>query len=151
MFRRYVRTILSAIVLLAIALGCSGSGDSGPKKTVISLFGAMEKDDQASLTYLLDLSELMRNINEDYAIQTDSPRSFTNPQQILDDLTGDGLTKSIWFSHQRIINKTEMISDTTASVEVTFVNKEKSTGYLTRFGLHKIHGKWKIYSFRTVR
>jgi len=111
----------------------------------------MEKNDQAALTYLLDLPELMRNIDEDYAIQTDSPRVFTSPQQILDDLTGDGLTRRTWFSLQRIISKTEMTSETTALVEVTFVDKEKSTGYLTRFGLHEVNGKWKIYSFRTVR
>ena len=151
MFKHSARMILPAAVLLAIALGCSGSGDSGPQKTVISFFGAMEKNDQAALTYLLDLPELMRNIDEDYAIQTDSPRVFTSPQQILDDLTGDGLTRRTWFSLQRIISKTEMTSETTALVEVTFVDKEKSTGYLTRFGLHEVNGKWKIYSFRTVR
>ena len=151
MFRHSARMIFPAAVFLAMALGCSGSGDSGPKKTVVSFFGAMEKNDQAALTYLLDLPELMRNIDEDYAIQTDSPRVFTSPQQILDDLTGDGLTRRTWFSLQRIISKTELTSETTALVEVTFVDKEKSIGYLTRFGLHEVNGKWKIYCFRTVR
>ena len=109
----------------------------------------MEKNDQAALTYLLDLPELMRNINEDYALQTDSPRVFTNPQQVLEDLTGDGVTKKTWFSLQRIVSKTKITGDETAFVEITFVNKEKSTAYLTKFGLHKINGKWKIYSFKT--
>jgi hypothetical protein len=110
----------------------------------------MEKNDQAALIYLLDLPELMKNLNEDYAIQTDSPRVFTSPEQVLEDLTGEGLTKKTWFSLQRIINKGHVEGDDVASVDVTFVDKEKSQGYMTRFGLHKVNGKWKIYSFKTV-
>ncbi|MEA3297668.1 MAG: hypothetical protein U9R56_07375 [candidate division Zixibacteria bacterium] len=141
--------LLLAVVVSLGCVACSGSGDLSPKKTVIAFFGAMEKNDQAALTYLLDLPELMRNLNEDYALQTDNPRVFSNPQQILEDLTDDGVTKRTWFSHQRIISKTKITGEETAFVEVTFVDKEKSTGYMTRFGLHKINGKWKIYSFKT--
>jgi hypothetical protein len=131
-------------------LACADSAEDVPRKTVISLFGAMEKNDQAALIYLLDLPELMKNLNEDYAIQTDSPRVFTSPEQVLEDLTGEGLTKKTWFSLQRIINKGHVEGDDVASVDVTFVDKEKSQGYMTRFGLHKVNGKWKIYSFKTI-
>ena len=148
MFKRVAFLLLVTVVGLYCA-ACSGSEESSPKKIVIAFFGAMEKNDQAALTYLLDLPELMRNINEDYALQTDSPRVFTNPQQVLEDLTGDGVTKKTWFSLQRIVSKTKITGDETAFVEITFVNKEKSTAYLTKFGLHKINGKWKIYSFKT--
>jgi hypothetical protein len=113
------------------------------------MFGAMEKDDRATLAHLLDLAELMRNFSEDYALQTDSPRVLTNPEQILDDLTGEGLTKRRWFSLQRIINKVEVTGET-ATVEVTFVDKQQSKGYRTKFGLHVVNGKWKIYSFKTI-
>jgi len=139
-----------AVLILALLAGCGGAPDDAPKKTVIALFGAMEKNDQAALLNILDLPELMKNLNEDYAVQTDSPRVFTSPEQVLQDLTGDGLTKKTWFSLQRIISGTNMEGDDAASVDVTFVNKEKSQGYRTRFGLHKIDGKWKIYSFRTL-
>ena len=39
--------------------------------------------------------------------------------------------------------------DETATVEVTFVDKVNSKAYLTKFGLHKVNGKWRIYSFKT--
>ncbi len=132
-----------------IFTGCSSDADqSAPKQTVISMFGAMEKNDKAALTRLLDLSALMQNIREDYALNTDSARTFTSPQQILEDLTDSGLTKTRWFSYQRIINKSDVM-DETATVEVTFVDKVNSKAYLTKFGLHKVNGKWRIYSFKT--
>ncbi len=114
------------------------------------MFGAMEKDDKAALAHLLDLPELMKSLNEDYALQTDSPRTFTSPIDLLNDLTGEGLTKTRWFSYQRIIGDTE-VSGESATVEVTFVDKKQSQGYRTKFGLHVVNGKWKIYSFKTFQ
>ena len=142
---------LLSLIALVLFGGCSlDQNKDAPKKTVISLFGAMEKNDQAALLYVLDMPELMKSLNEDYALQTDSPRVFTSPEQLLEDLTGEGQTKKIWFSLQRIISSVNLTSEETATVDVTFVDKEQSKGYMTRFGLHKINGKWKIYSFKTV-
>lgn len=135
---------------LLLFVACTNSTPKDPKSTVIAMFGAMEKNDKAALAHLLDLAELMRGSYEDYALQIDSPRVFTNPEQILDDLTGDGLTKRRWFALQRIINKVDVMGET-ATVEVTFVDKESSKAYLTKFGLHVVNGKWKIYSFKTIQ
>ena len=148
---RRLHIALLSLILIILSGGCSlDQNKDAPKKTVISLFGAMEKNDQAALLYVLDMPELMKNLNEDYALQTDSPRVFTSPEQLLEDLTGEGQTKKIWFSLQRIISTVNLTSEETATVDVTFVNKEQSKGYMTRFGLHKINDKWKIYSFKTV-
>ena len=130
---------------LALAMGCS-SRPSGPKDAVIAVFGAMEKNDKATLAHLLDLAALMQNLNDDYALQKDAPRRFTNPEQILDDLTGAGETKKRWFSLQRIIDKVE-INGAEATVDVTFVDKQASRGYQTKFALHVVNDRWKVYSF----
>ena len=143
-------SFLIAVGLLIIAMGCSSSSPSDPKGAVLAMFGAMEKDDKATLAHLLDLAELMRNQGEDYALQTDSPRVFTNPEQILDDLTGDGLTKQRWFAMQRIVNPAEVFGET-ATVEVTFVDKDQSHAYRTTFGLHVVNDRWKVYSFKTIQ
>ena len=148
---RYKNSVLIAFLTGVLFIwGCSVSSDSDPKKLVISFFGAMEKNDQAALAHYLDLPELMKNIDEDYAVQTDSPRVFTNPKDILEDLTNDGLTKKLWFSYQRIINDVEIMDDH-ATVEVTFNDKVKGVAYLTKFGLRKVNDKWKIYSFKTYQ
>ncbi|MFH1372271.1 MAG: hypothetical protein ABII79_00525 [bacterium] len=141
---------LLVVACLPLLTACSSSSLSDPRSVVIAMFGAMEKDDKPALVHLLDLPELMRFYNEDYALQTNTPRVFHNPEEILYDLTGEGETKRRWFSLQRIINKVD-ISGETATVEVTFVDQDKSQGYRTKFGVHVVNGKWKIYSFKTVR
>ncbi|RKX21367.1 MAG: hypothetical protein DRP45_12390 [Candidatus Zixiibacteriota bacterium] len=148
-----MRTIASSLLIAVLALllvSCDESDTDDPKQVVISLFGAMEKNDQAALTHILDLAELMKNTETDYAIQTDNPRMWTSPQQILDDLTGEGATKKAWFRLQRIVNKAKIMGET-ATVKVTFVDKEASKGYTPTFGLHRVHGTWKIYSFQLYK
>jgi len=148
--RRFFRTVISGLVIAGLVLGCTSSGPATPKDAVIAVFGAMEKDDKAALAHLLDLAELMMNDDNDYAFgDDDSPRVFGNPKEILDDLTGDGLTKRRWFSYQRIVGRTEVEGES-ARVEVTFNDKENSKAYLTKFGLHVINGKWKVYSFKAI-
>lgn len=149
MKRNLIISFAFLIYLVSLTAGCSQEAGQDPKSAVIQMFGAMERDDKSALARLLDLPELMKNINEDYSLQTETPRVFTNPQDLLDDMTEDGLTKQRWFSYQRIINKAEVMGET-ATVEVTFVDKENSQGYRTKFGVHLKQGKWRIYSFKTI-
>ncbi|MBD3403495.1 hypothetical protein GF420_11410 [candidate division GN15 bacterium] len=140
---------LAALLLLGLIAACGGTpSPDTPKKTVIAMFGAMERNDQAALAHLLDLTALMKETNRDYALASDSARTFTSPQQILEDLTNDGLTKRRWFSMQRIVNEAQVTGDA-ATVDVTFHDKQSGIAYLTKFGVHKVNDKWKIYSFKT--
>lgn len=152
MQRRWTTQVLIAAIMISIIAiaGCGGSSVGDPKATVISMFGAMEKDDQGSLANLLDLRSLMTGSTEDYALQTNQAREWSNPQALLEDLTGSGLTKQRWFAYQRIIGQTN-VSGESATVEVTFVDKKNSEGYMTLFGLHVVKGKWRIYSFKVTQ
>jgi hypothetical protein len=147
--------ILVTVVFCLTALfaciinGCGAKGGRTPKESVIKLFGAMERDDRGAILPVIDLPQLMNQEAEDYALQTDKPRIFHNPDDLLNDLTGDGLTKKRWFSMQRVIGNTEIMGDS-ATVEVSFINKETDTQYYTKFGLHKKNDVWKIYTFRKI-
>lgn len=148
------RAVNSAVVICILAtaifaIGCSSGSTGGPKDTVIALFGSMEKDDRAAIANIIDLGEMMKKSVEDYALSGSEPRVFTTPEQILNDLTGEGETKKRWFSLQRIVAEAKVSGDI-ANVEVTFVDKAGSKGYRTEFGLHKVHGRWKIFSFANV-
>ncbi len=136
-------------LLLLILLSCSGSEIRNPKETVIRLFGAMERNEKAAILNLVDIPALMEISGEDYGLNSDNPRTFHNPEDILNDLTGDGLTKTRWFSMQRIIGRVEITGDT-AFVEVSFIDKGNDTQYYNKFGLHKKDNNWKIYNFRTI-
>lgn len=139
--------IAATLTIIALIISCGRSSPDTPREAVIALFGAMERNDRAAIAHLLDLAELMKPDNQDYALQSDSPRTFSSPEQILDDLVEQGTTKVRWFSYQRIVNTTEMLAEDIANVEVTFVDKDASKGYMTKFGVHLVNGKWKIFSF----
>lgn len=134
---------------LWIAIGCDSRGSDSPRDVVIQLFGAMERNERAAIPHLLDLRTLMEPGIDDYALQTKVPRKFFSPEEMLDDLTDSGLTKTRWFSMQRVIGSAEVVGDT-AWVEVSFVNKDKGIQYYNKFGLHRSKGYWKIYSFKTI-
>lgn len=149
--KKVALSIMAVVMLSSISLimGCSSGSTGGPKDTVIALFGSMEKDDRAAIANILDLAEMMKEGADDYALSGGEPRLFTSPEQILDDLTGEGETKKRWFSLQRIVAEAK-VNGEVANVEVTFVDKVGSKGYRTEFGLHKVHGRWKIFSFSNV-
>jgi hypothetical protein len=135
-------------VLLMMIAGCNPSVNtaSDPKKAVIQMFKAMEENDREKLAHYLDFESLLKTGESDYALQMDSVRKFTNPQEILDDLLQGGLTNQRWQSLQRIVGSGSQMNDS-ALVEVSFINKATSTQYYNKFGLRKVNGVWKIYSF----
>ncbi|MFH2035754.1 MAG: hypothetical protein ABIJ45_05070 [Candidatus Zixiibacteriota bacterium] len=137
--------IMAAIMISA----CESKYSSDPKDTVIKLFGAMERNDKAAILPLIDLAQIMERGTSDYALQTDQPRVFHQPEELLEDLTGEGLTKTRWFSMQRVIGEVDMLGDS-ATVEVSFINKTTNIQYYTKFGLYKKEGYWKIYTFRKI-
>jgi hypothetical protein len=146
-----MKIVMGVLICVLILLPmCGDLSDDSPKEVVIRLFGAMDRDDRAAIVYILDLPSMMGLENDDYALQTDSPRTFYNPEDILDDLTGEGLTKSRWFALQRVIGRMEIHGDS-ALVEVSFINKEKGIQYYNKFGLCRKNNGWKIYSFRTMK
>ena len=144
-----IKAIVVTLAAAAVLAACSGVDMADPRQVVIGMFGAMEKDDKAALTHYLDLAELMKTSQHDYALSGDTARVFTSPEDVLNDLTGNGETKQTWFGLQRIVNTAQVQGDH-ATVEVTFVDKANSKGYRTQFGLHKVEGEWRIYSFKTV-
>jgi hypothetical protein len=150
---KYIQLFLMGILLGGIFLGiisCSTESNQNPKDVVIKLFGAMERNDRAAIPRLVDLPALMMIRDQDYALQTDNPRVFYNPEDILSDMVDSGLTKTRWFSMQRVVGETEIKGDT-AYVEVSFIDKTADIQYYNRFGLHKSNGRWKIYSFKTAQ
>jgi hypothetical protein len=140
--------LLLVPVLFMIIAGCNPSVNtaSDPRKAVIEMFKAIENNDREKLAHYLDFETLLKTGENDYALKMDSVRKFTNPQEILDDLLQGGLTNQRWLAMQRIVGSGSQLNDS-ALVEVSFINKATSTQYYNKFGLRKVNGVWKVYSF----
>jgi hypothetical protein len=139
--------LLLPVALLVIS-GCSSgpNTESDPRKVVLKAMKAIENNDRATLAHYLDFETLLKHGERDYALKTDTPRVFNDPEQILDDLLEGGLTNSRWQALQRVVGSASQQNDS-ALVEVSFINKETDTQYYNKFGLRKINDVWKIYSF----
>lgn len=137
--------LLLAAILLVIS-GCTGGGESDPRRVVVKMFRAIENNDRAGLAHCLDFEAFLRSSGRDYALQMDTARVFSNPEQILDDLLEGGLTYTRWSKLQKIVGSATEGQDS-ALVEVSFINKETEMQYYNKFGLRKVNGGWKIYSF----
>lgn len=134
--------------MMIIISGCSSGAntESDPRKAVIKMFRAIENNDRESLAHFLDFEMLLKTGQRDYALKTDTPRKFSDPEEILDDLLEGGLTNQRWQAMQRIVGSASQTPDS-ALVEVSFINKETNTQYYNKFGLRKVSDVWKIYSF----
>jgi len=143
-------TVFSCLLTAGGALfSCAESVSESPRKVVIELFGAMERNERAELAGVVDIAALMEPRQYDYALNLEKPRVFTSPQEIFADLTDSGLTKQTWFKYQRIVGDEEISGDT-AYVDVSFVDKETGKQTFNKFGVRKIGQVWRIFSFRTL-
>ena len=146
---RKIFVLLVPAILVVIA-GCSSSPNtsSDPTKVVVNMFRAIENNDRQKLAHFLDFPALMTPTGSDYALSAmDTARTFSDPEQILDDLLPGGQTYEAWKDLQKIVNKVISQSPDSAVVEVTFNDKQTGRAYRTAFGLVRVNDIWKVYSF----
>jgi len=135
------------VVALAAMWGCSTDkyAEPDPQQTVVKFLRAVEQNRRADLAHYLDFPAFIGKHERDITL-SDTIRTFTNPEQILDDLSKGGFTYQRWMGMQRVVGKGEIMGDS-ALVEVSFVNKETGMQYYNKWGLRRYGNTWKIYSF----
>jgi len=144
--KRFFKFIGLSILIFLISLPtCSKRPD--PRKSVKKLITAVDQSDTTALKEYLDLDELLRERLEGFSEEVKEELIPKLRQGILEDLTGDGLTRMSWKNSLLVVGKSEVIGDS-ATVEVTFINKLSGTKDYTKMGLYFKDGKWKIYNLR---
>ena len=133
---------LCFLILFVTTWSCSNKPD--PREDVKKLIAAVDQSDTTALKESLDLSwiviQRLKGIPE-----KDSLASFLKKrQELLEDLTGNGATRVSWNNSLVVIGKSE-VTDDSATVEVTYIDKTNGIKDYTRMGLYFKDGKWKIY------
>ena len=141
-------TLILSSILMLLVIGCSGgtAGSGDPRKVVIQTLRAVENNDRAVLARSLDFESLLSHGGTNVTLAGDSAHEFHDPEALLDDLMEGGQTHDRWLSMQRIVGNESQEGDT-AYVEVSFINKTTNTQHYNKWGLRKIDGRWKIFSF----
>lgn len=146
---RFLTGITLFLLLLGLA-GCSSPDRNDPREVVLTMIRGMEHSDSIAIVSCLDFASLLKPSTTDYALRMDSVRVFPDSQAMLKDLMAGGLTRERWLQMQRIVGSTTTSGDT-ALVEVSFISRLTNTQNYNKWGLHKINGKWKIFSFHMVK
>ncbi len=137
---------LIAAVILNACIGSDKEADPQIRRTVIKIFDAMADSNRSELAELLDFKSLLLPGEKDYALSMDSVRHFIDSEEMLDDLMPGGFTHQRWSQMKKVVAESfQAPKSDSGTVLVTFVTKEKK--YVSRVGLHRLSGKWQVYSF----
>ena len=142
-FHRF--TCLFLLILFVTTWSCSKKPD--PREDVKKLITAVDQSDTTALKQSLDLNWIVNQRLEGVP-EKDRPELFSKKrQELLDDLTGNGATRTSWNNSLVVIGKSEVVGDS-ATVEVTYIDKTNGIKDYTRMGLYFKDGKWKVYDLK---
>jgi hypothetical protein len=130
---------------LALSLGCAGKPN--PKDTVMDLFTALHADDTTMVLQSVDTGRAWRSVSLDLKQPADSLLTAISWGERLESaLTGDGRLRSRWIKMQVVIGETEIKADS-ATVEVSFIDRDTRIQFYSRMALVFQDGHWRIVAF----
>ena len=141
--------IVGAVLAAMFALsGCGGGPD--PKGTVMDLFTGLHTNDTTLVRRSVDFDRAWMSVKEDLMQADDSLRTrIPWGDRLYGSLTGEGRLRTRWMKTQVVINKTQLLGDS-ATVEVSFIDRESGMHYYNQMGLVRKAGRWVIVAFRTM-
>ena len=135
-------------VMCYLFLACSGGPH--PKDTVMDFFSALHNDSTALVRECVDFDRAWGSVQGDLTQPDDSLLTeIPWGERLLASMTGEGNLRTRWIKMQVVINKTEFIGDS-ATVEVSFIDRETGMHYYNKMGLVRRANRWVIVAFRTI-
>lgn len=145
--KRLIQIIVLSFLLISIFIpSCSRRPD--PRNAVKKFIESVDQSDTTAMRELLDFRELLRASLEGISEKEKEKLLPELRQNILKDLSGEGITRMTWKNSLLVVGKSEVLGDS-ATVEVTYINKLSGTKNYTKMGLHFKEGRWKIYNFKS--
>lgn len=133
------------LIFLVTTWSCSNKPD--PREDVKKLIAAVDQSDTTALKESLDLNWIVNKRLEGIPEKDRAELFSKKRQELLDDLTGNGATRTSWNNSLVVIGKSEVVGDS-ATVEVTYIDKTNGIKDYTKMGLYFKDGKWKIYDLK---
>ncbi len=143
MFRKllYSLPILSALIILS----CGSDGPSA-RSRVLDFVRLIQADSLADTTPFVDLDSLAANEFSD--AKYDSLTLAEKKQRLLTGFIGSGEYRGVWAKSQIVVNEEFRRDDTTALVEVSFIDRSTRIQYYSQMGLKLRGGVWAITNFK---
>lgn len=138
--------ILSAgFLLILLILSCSESLPS-PRERVLEFVRLVQSDSLPEIRPFIDLDSVAtyEYIGEKYS----SLSLQDKKNRLLQGFSYQGEYRGVWSNSQIVVNEERFIDDTTATVEVSFIDRKTRIQYYSQMGLKKRDRNWLICSFK---
>jgi hypothetical protein len=135
------------ILFTTAAMACSSKPD--PKDVVFDFIDAVLTSDSLRVVKDLDVDAYLKNLMTEMTPEDSAASLETNRQKTISSLLDDGDVRSRWLRQQIVVNEA-FVADTTAEVEVSFIDKTSGHMVYSRMQLNwrPDEGTWKIVFFR---
>jgi hypothetical protein len=135
------------ILFSLAALACSSKPD--PKDVVFDFIDAVLTSDSLRVAKDLDVDAYLKNFMTEMTPEDSAAALEANRGKTIRSLLDDGEVRSRWLRQQIVVNEA-FVADTTAEVEVSFIDKSSGHMVYSRMQLswRPDEDTWKIVFFR---
>jgi hypothetical protein len=142
------RPLYLALLLLLCCLLVVTCGKSipSPRERVLDFVRLVQSDSLANILPFIDIDSVA---TYEYAgARYDSLSLQDKRKRLIDGFIGDGEYRKIWSRSQIVVNEENILNDTTATVEISFIDRATRIQYYSQMGLKKRGSNWVICSFK---
>jgi hypothetical protein len=128
-----------------LGLACSKSAPS-PRERVLDFVRLIQADSLPNILPFVDLDSVA---TYEYAgARYDTLSLQDKKKRLIDGFLGDGEYRKIWSRSQIVVNEESFLNDTTATVEISFIDRATRIQYYSQMELKKRVPNWVICSFK---
>jgi hypothetical protein len=142
------RPLCFALILLScclLGLTC-GKSAPPPRERVLDFVRLIQADSLPNILPFVDLDSVA---SYEYAgARYDSLSLKDKKNRLIDGFLRDGEYRKIWSRSQIVVNEESFLNDTTATVEISFIDRATRIQYYSQMGLKKRISNWIICSFK---
>ncbi len=128
-----------------IVLSCGSDGPSA-RSRVLEFVRNIQADSLADITLFVDLDSVATYEFSD--AKYDSLTLGQKKQRLITGFIGSGEYRGVWAKSQIVVNEEFRRDDTTALVEVSFIDRSTRIQYYSQMGLKLRGGAWAITNFK---
>lgn len=142
----YASIMRKLIIPIVLLLACTGGPN--PKDTVFEFIGAVMTSDSLGVMKTLDVDAYVKMRMAEMTPEDSADVLEENRAKTIQSLLGDGIIRAHWQGQQILVNEST-VKDSTAEVEVSFIDRTTRHMVYTKMQLRlQPDNTWKIIYFR---
>lgn len=135
------RQVIFVCLSLLLLAGCSRQS---PRDVTFKFINAVLDGDSLAILEYLDIDGMVEKRMQLIPDTLETPESLR--EKILQNLTGDGLTRTNWLKQKIVVNR-EIVQGDSAKVEMTFMDESANRIDYSMVYLYRKDGRWRIYFY----